>query len=248
MYTIKQMARIAGITPRTLRHYDQIGLLKPGRHQANGYRLFDGKAVLRLQQILLYRALDMPLEKIREILDRPGFKELAALENHRGELRRRIARMEKLLHTVEQTIDHLKGEHDMSDQQLFEALSEERLAEYEREAMEKYDPTLVRSSNQKWRKYSATEQRRILDEGNAIYRDLAAAMTKGATSPEVQACLARWHKHIRYFWEPGREGLLGLADLYRTDPRFRINFDRLDPGLAEFMHAAARIYVDRLGK
>src|SRR5512139_3903243 len=109
MFTVKQLSRMAGITPRTLHYYDEIGLLKPSRVGANGYRYYGDDALLRLQQILLYRELDMPLEDIKQIMGRRDFDVLNALQEHKQELGKRIVRLERLIATVDRTIDHLKG-------------------------------------------------------------------------------------------------------------------------------------------
>jgi DNA-binding transcriptional MerR regulator len=245
MFTVKQLAKIAGITPRTLHYYDQIGLLKPSQVGENGYRYYDEEALLRLQQILLYRELDMPLEQIGKILASPDFDVLRALEQHREELDRRIRRTQRLIATVDNTIKHLKGLKTMSKKQYFEGFSEEQQAEYEKEAAQMYDLETVKASNQKWKSYTAAEKQRIQDEGNAVYEDLLLAMPKGAASPEAQAGVARWRRHIEYFWTPTDEQLLGLVDLYTEDPRFKANFDRMDPGLTGFMREAVTIYVAR---
>jgi hypothetical protein len=107
-----------------------------------------------------------------------------------------------------------------------------------------YDPEIVRLSNRKWKAYSAAERQRILDEGNKIYTDMIAAMPNGAASPEVQAIVERWRKHMDYFWTPNLEQLVGLAEGYNTDPRFKANFDQMHPRLAEFMQEAVKIYVE----
>jgi DNA-binding transcriptional MerR regulator len=245
MFTVKQLSKMAGITPRTLHYYDEIGLLKPSQVGANGYRYYGEEALLRLQQILLYRELDLPLEHIKEIVEHPDFDVLSALESHRQKLRQRIMHMERLIDTVDDTISHLKGQKRMDTQQFFEGFSDEQQAEFEKEAMQIYDPEIVKASNKKWKSYSAAEKQRIGEEGNAIYRDMLLAMPKGASSPEAQACVERWRRHIEYFWNPNDEQLLGLANGYNDDPRFKANFDRIHPDLAAFMRSAVGIYVDR---
>ncbi len=247
MFTVKQLSRIAGITPRTVHYYDEIGLLKPTRVGENGYRYYGEESLLRLQQILLYRALDMPLDAIRAIMGRLDFDVLSALESHKDELRRRISRMERLVSTVDQTILFLKGKHEMSNQQMFQGFSDEQQAEYEKEAMQRWDPAIVQASNKKWKAYSAAEKQRIADEGNAIYADLVKAMPKGPSSPEAQSCVERWRQHMAYFWSPNDQQLLGLADLYNNDPRFKANFDKIDPNLAPFMREAVKVYVKNRG-
>ena len=241
MFTVKQLSKLAGITPRTLHYYDQIGLLKPAHVASNGYRYYGEESVLRLQQILFYRQLDMPLENIKAIVNRTDFDVMLSLESHKKELRKRIMQLERLVMTVEQTILHLKGKKQMSPKQLFEAFNDEQQAIYEKEAMQKYDPAIVKASNKKWKMYTAAEKQRILDEGNSIYQDMLMAIPNGASSPAAQACIKRWRQHLDYFWTPNDEQLMGLANVYNDDPRFKANFDKIHPDLAEFMRAAVKI-------
>ena len=245
MFTVKQLSRLAGVTPRTLHHYDAIGLLKPSRMGENGYRYYADEALLRLQQILFYRELGLPLEQIKQIMGRRDFDLLAALESHRAELGKRIERLQRLVQTVDSTLEHLKGEKTVSKRQLFAAFSDEQQAEYEKEIAGKYDPAIVKESQRKWKSYSAADKQRIADEGNAAYESILAAMPKGAASPEAQAGVERWRRHIEYFWVPDDQQLLGLAELYNDDPRFKANFDKLDPRLAAFMREAVKAYVEK---
>ena len=248
MFTVKQLARLAGITSRTLHYYDEIGLLKPARVGENGYRYYGEESLYRLQQILLYRQLDMPLDSIKKIMGRRDFDVLEALESHKQELGKRISQMERLITTVDDTILHLKGEKEMSQKQLFEAFSEEQQAEYEKEAMRLYDPATVKASYKKWRSYTAADKQRIGDEGNAVYQAFLAAMPTGPASPAAQAAVEAWRKHMDYFWTPKLEQLAGLADLYNNDPRFKANFDRVDPRLAAFVREAVQVYVKGKGR
>ncbi len=244
MFTVRQLSRIAGVTPRTLRYYDQIGLLKPSHLGDNGYRHYDEGAVLRLQQILLYRELGLPLEEIKTLVGHPDFDALRALEGHREELHKRIARLERLVRTVDDTILHLKGKTEMSERQFFEAFSDEQQAEYEKEAMETYDPATVKASIKKRKGYTAAEKGRIDKEGNAVYAQMLRAMPHGASSPEARAAVERWRRHIENFWTPTDQQLLGLADVYNDDPRFKANFDKIHPQLAGFIREAVRAYLD----
>lgn len=244
MLTVKQLSRTAGVTPRTLRYYDEIGLLKPSRLGDNGYRQYGDEALLRLQQILLYRELGIPLDEIKMIMASPDFDVLKALESHGSELRRRIARLERLVTTVDDTILHLKGKKEMSRKQLFESFSEEQQAEYEKEAMQMYDPATVKASVKKWKSYTVAEKQRIGEEGNAVYESMLAAMPMGPASPEAQSAVERWRRHIEYFWTPDDRQLLGLVDGYNSDPRFKANFDKIHPNLAGFIRQAVRVHVE----
>ena len=244
-YTVKQLADLAGVSIRTLHYYDQIDLLTPDRGD-NGYRYYEDEAVLKLQQILFYRELGLGLEDIRAILAAPDFDLLAALHAHRAALQARVQRLNALIDTVDATILHLSGEMTMSQQQFFSGFSEEDEQRYAQEARERWDTAEVDASYQRWNRYSAEEKARIKAEGAAIYIDLAAVMDQGPASPAVQAIVARWHQHLRYFYEPSLERLEGLGQLYVNDPAFARNIGKVHPDLPGFMQAAIAIYVARL--
>ncbi len=236
---------MAGVTPRTLHHYDDIGLLKPSRVGDNGYRYYGEESLLKLQQILFYRELDFPLDHIKKIMGRHDFDVLNALQNHKDALLKQVARMNHLLTTVDNTIQHLKGEKNMDPKGLFEGFSEEEQQKYALEAEKIYDPETVRESNRKWKGYSAGKKEAIMAEGRQVYEDMIAAMPKGISSAEVQAIVERWRKHMDYFWTPDLDQLLGLANGYNDDPRFKANFDKMHPQLAEFMREAVKVYVEK---
>ena len=242
-YTVKQLSTLAGVSVRTLHYYDEIGLLKPDAIRTNGYREYGEAAVLALQQILFYRELELSLEEIKAILTRPDFSAVTALEEHRNSLQGRRARLERLIQAVEDTLLHMKGKKNMSDKQLFQAFSEEEEKKYSEEAERMYDPEIVRASQKKWKSYTKEDKQRIGDEGNAAYAAIAAAIPLGADSPQAQAGVELWRKHMDYFWTPNLNQLVGLTELYNSDPRFKANFDKIDPRLAEFMQEAVGVYV-----
>ncbi len=136
----------------------------------------------------------------------------------------------------------------MDGKVLFEGFTEDEEKLYTEEAMQMYDPQLVRTSAKKWNAYSAAEKKRIRDEGNEVYIDILASMPKGASSPEAQACMERWRRHIEYFWIPNDEQLGGLVELYNADSRFKANFEKVDPRLSEFMRSAVKVYVQNRKK
>jgi DNA-binding transcriptional MerR regulator len=243
MLTIKQISQLAHVTPRTLRYYDQIGLLQPEKVGNNGYRYYSDESLLKLQQILFYRELDMPLEQIKEIMGQKDYDLEQALKNHKQQLGRRIKRIENLIATVDQTLKYIKGDEKMNKKVLFEAFNEEEEAKMEQEALQMYDPNTVKESYKKWNNYSKAEKQKIGDEGNAVYQGFVDAMNKGAASPEAQDCVKHWREHMNYFWVPNIDQLSGLADLYNDDPRFKKNFDKVHPELASFVREAVRIYV-----
>jgi MerR family transcriptional regulator, thiopeptide resistance regulator len=204
--------------------------------------------MLRLQQILFYRELGLPLDEIKQIMGRRDFDVVTALEEHKLELRKRMNRLEHLIATVDKTLMHLKGENDMSPKALFEGFSEEQQEEYAKQAEQMYDPETVRVSNRKWKGYSAEKKQAILEEGKQVYLDMIAAMPKGADAPEVQAIVERWRQHMDYFWTPNLDQLLGIATMYGGSPDFKANFDQMHPELAAFMGEAVKVYVEKKKK
>jgi DNA-binding transcriptional MerR regulator len=245
-YTVKQLSDLAGVSVRTLHYYDEIGLLKPSTVGENGYRYYADGEVLRLQQILFFRELDFSLQAIRTILDDPAFDVIAALHAHREALHDRVRRLHHLIQTVDSTILHLTGEVNMSKKKLFAGFSAEEEERYHQEAREQYGAEAVDASYQRWNRYTPQQKERIMAEGQAIYTDIVAQMGKGADSADVQQIVARWHQHLRYFYEPTVERLRGLGELYVEHPDFARNFRELHPDLPEFLRDAITTYCDQL--
>ncbi len=245
-YTVRQLARVAGVSARTLHYYDEIGLLRPDRNPDNGYRIYNRAALLRLQQILFLRELGLSLEEIQVILDEPGFDLLAALEQHRKALLARQERLAALVQTVDRTISYLKGNAAMDDQQLFEGFSEEKQKQYEEEAARRWGRANVSESQKRWASYSPEKKKAVFEEARQIYLDLVASMPLGPASPQAQEGVARWHRNLRNFYEPTKEILLGLGDLYNDDPEFNATFVRIHPELAPFLREAIQIYCKSL--
>jgi DNA-binding transcriptional MerR regulator len=244
-YTVKQLAEIAGVTRRTLHFYDEKGLLAPSEVGENGYRYYDEAALLRLQQVLFYREMGLELDRIKAILDDPGFDTLAALQAHRQILQDKAQRLQTLVKTVDKTIMHLIGEIDMSEKNMFAGFSDEQQKKYAEEAVERWGET-AKQSIQLWNSYSAERKQEILQEGGGIYTEIAANMDKGAASPEVRALLVRWHEHLRHFYDPSIETLGGLGNMYHDDPDFNATFTAMHPDLPAFLKEAIAIYVDEL--
>jgi DNA-binding transcriptional MerR regulator len=246
VYTVKQLSDLAGVSVRTLHYYDEIGLLEPSSVGENGYRYYADEAVFRLQQILFFRELDFSLNEIQTILDDPLFDVLAALHAHRKALKAKARRLNDLIQTVDGTILHLTGEINMSKKKLFAGFTAEEEKRYAQEAREQYGAQEVDESYRRWNSYTAAQKDAIKAEGQAIYKDLVALIEKGPDSPEVQQVIARWHQHLRFFYEPSVERRGGLGQLYVEHPDFARNFRELHPDLPEFMRDAITHYCDGL--
>ena len=242
-YTVGKLAKLAGVSVRTLRHYDSIGLLKPDSALPNGYRVYGQRSLLRLQQVLLYKELGLELSQIKEILDKPDFDAVKALLGHRQKLLSRIKRLQTIVKTVDGTIEHMKGSKPMNDKKLFGWLSQEQQEEYASEAEQRWDTKTVQESNARWKAMTKDEKQMIIDEGNKVYADFAKAIGSDVSSPEVTRLVERWRAHLEHFWKPDLDALLGLADLYNDDPRFKANISEIDPRLPGFIREAVRHYV-----
>lgn len=247
MYTVKQLATLAGVSVRTLHYYDEIGLLKPTTVRANGYRSYAEAELFRLQQILFFRELGLGLEQIGAILAAPDFDLVAALQEHRSALAQKIDRMQQLIATVDRTVMHLVGEMRIRTMsKVFEGFSDEQQQRYEEEAARRYGADTVTQSAARWKSYSPAQREQIMAEGRQIYLDLAAAMPTGVASAQTQALLARWHEHLCAFYEPSFELLAGLGYTYEHDAEFNAFFAAIDPALPSFIARAAAVYVERL--
>ena len=165
-YTIKQIADMAGVTTRTIRYYDGIDLLKPIEIRSNGYRYYDRSSLLKLQQIMFFRELDLPLEDIRSIINRPDFDMVDALKKHRLSLETQQNRLQRLIRTLDQTIDSLIGSTEISEEEYFKGFDQSK---YEEEVRARWGNTsYYTESQQKWASYSPKQQEEIKAQGSQM--------------------------------------------------------------------------------
>ena len=246
-YTVSQLAKMAGVSVRTLHHYDHIGLLKPSGRTRAGYRLYGDTDLLRLQQILFFKELDIPLADVRQILDDPGFDQVAALGQHRQSLIGRIERLERLLKTIDKTLHRLtEGDVTLTDAELYEGFTTEQIERTKREARELYDPALVAESERRVKRMNRAEWDAVKAEGEALSTGLAALIERQPGDPEVQALIARHHAWIENFYPCSAEVYRGLGQLYVEHPKFRAHYESYRPGLADFMAKAMNVYADQV--
>lgn len=246
-YTVSGLARLAGVSVRTLHHYDQIWLLKPAARTAAGYRLYGQRELLRLQQILLFREIDMPLDEVRRILDDPAFDPLEALRRHRQSLQQRIRRLTRLLNTIDRTITRLtEDDMTLTDEELYAGFTPEQRERYRREARQMYDPALVDESEKRVKKMTRAQWTAVGAEGEAVTAGLAALADRDPGDPEVQALIARHHAWIENFYPCSGEVYRGLGQGYAQHPEFRAFYEKYRPNLADFMAAAMAIYADQV--
>lgn len=244
MYMIKELADLAGVTTRTLRYYDDIGILIPAELGSNGYRYYDHDSLLRLQQILFYRELDVPLKDIHYILTRPDFQLLPALQNHQAAIQAKVNRFQELLVTIQKTISSIQGAENMAENEYFEGFDE---TQYEEEARNRWGHTpQYKESRQKWSSYSKDQQEEIKQEGGRItVRMVAEDPDARPDDPNVQNAVGDYYAYLnRYFYTCDVEFLRNLADMWVEDPRFAVNYERVREGGAAFVREAVQIYCD----
>lgn len=239
-WSIAQVARMSNVTSRTLRHYDEIGLLPPARVGANGYRYYEQEQLLRLQQILVMRELGLGLDAIKEIVHR-GRDQVEVLRMHRGWLLTERDRFARLARTVTRTIEELEGgENVTSMDHWFEGFDSAKQEELQEEARQRWGAEQVDAANAHV-KDKSTQGAEWGAHLSALVRLIDAG--RQPADAEVLDVLDGHYQWLSGYWTPNRESYTGLGDLYADDPRFRANFDRTDPRLAEFMRAAMAAYA-----
>ena len=249
-YTITELAKMSGVSTRTLRFYHEIGLLVPTEQNAAGYRTYHEEEVNKLQQILFYRELGVNLRDIKNILEAPEFDGLVALKNHRKELLERKKQLDRLLDNVTNTIYSQERRIIMKDNEKFKgfkkSLIEENEKKYGSELREKYSSKTIYESNQKLMNMSEEDYNSMEDLGNRILEQLKIAFaTKDPSSQEAQI-LADMHKRWLTFSWPTytKEAHRGIAEMYVYDERFKEYYDKVQPGGAEFLRDAILVYTE----
>jgi len=247
-FQVKDVARIAGVSVRTLHHYDAIGLLVPRNRTAAGYRVYTDADLLRLQQILIGRELGLSLEEVRRSLDDPGFDQVAALLDQRERLRERSRQAEAMIRGVDAALASLGGgqqERTIKMEDLFEGFN----PSYEEEARRRWgtlEPYV--ESKKRTSRYTADDWKALKAEQVAIYDDAYAALKAGKTPSDgaVMDIAERHRMSIeRWFYHCSYELHRGLASLYESDHRFMQSIDRHGEGLTSFLVEAIRANAAR---
>lgn len=240
-FTVGELARLTGITVRTLHHYDEIGLVVPSQRTAAGYRLYDDADVIRLQQVLLFRELGLPLDEIAFAIDQAGSRE-DLLRQHREVLVQKRARIDAMLSALDSALVSLeKGRVMQPDdvKQMFEGFDP---SQYEEEVKQRWGNTeAYKESQRRTRRYGKAEWDQIQGAWQAIYAELATLMKAGTpvTDPAVQALVDKHRAHIdRWFYPCSVEMHKGLGQMYVADARFAANLDKVAAGFAQYLSDA----------
>jgi len=248
-YTVKKLAVMSGVSVRTLHFYDEVGLLKPAFHGANGYRFYEEAQLLTLQQILFYRELGFELKQIKRILGRSDFDKVAALESHRKVLKKNLARTRQLVATIDKTIEHLKGKKKMKSQEMFVGFSPEVQAKHEQYLIDRFGEGMkegIAQSRQKVKNWTKADWERSGNAFNKICQDVVALMDRKllAESPEVQRVIRRHYEWLKQFWTPTRESYVGHSCLI-TDSELRKAYESHHAHLPDFMAEAMKVFAEK---
>lgn len=238
---INEVAKLTGITVRTLHYYDEIGLLKPSEMTESGYRLYDETALETLQQILFFRELDFPLQDIKDMMANPHFNKAEALSKHRELLLLKRNRLNALIDLVDNT---LKGEKDMSFQQFDMTAIEANRKKYAAEVKERWGETAAYAeSEEKTKRYDEGQWEALSGEGYAILHEFGEIRHSQPEDEAAQALVKKWQDYITArFYHCTKEILSCLGQMYVADERFTKNIDRFGEGTAAFMAASIAVY------
>ena len=241
-YTVGQVADLAGVTVRTLHHYDQIGLLKPSGRSDSAYRRYEDSDLERLQQILFYRELGFSLEDIATVLDEPGSEPVAHLRRQHELLLARIARLQMMVTAIEREMEVKQMGIQLTPEERFEVWGDFNPDDHAEEAEERWgDTDAYKESQRRAASYTKEDWLAIKAEAEAIHSRLIEAMRSGEPADgETAMGLAEEHRqHMsRWFYECGYDMHRGLGEMYVQDPRFKATYEAMAEGLAEYLSRA----------
>jgi DNA-binding transcriptional MerR regulator len=248
-YTVQKLGQMAGVSTRTLRYYDEIGILKPARINSSGYRIYGQTEVNQLQQILFYKELGVSLENIKEIVTAPSFDVENALREHRAKLLTKKAQLDALIANVDKTIALSEGRITMSDKEKFKGFKQKLIddneAKYGQEIRDKYGYEVVNKSNQKVKGMSERDYEEATKLANELTETLQIAFRTGDPAGASAQKAADLHRQwLCYYWDSySKEAHAGLGQMYVDDPRFTAYYDEKQPGTAVFLRDAILVYT-----
>lgn len=242
MKTIGEVAQLAGLSVRALRHYDEVGLLEPSERSDGGYRLYDDDDLARLHDVLLWRSLGFPLDEIRALLDDPRQDPMEALMLHRERLVEEVGALQGRIAALDEVIRRRLADESLRDDDLVALFDGFDPAEHEEEAQTRWGNTEAwAQSRRRTARYGAEDWKRLKAEADTLNRDLAERLSQGFApdAAEVRVLAAAHRAHIdRWFYTCTPEIHLGLGEMYVADPRFAAHYDAVAPGLAQYLRDA----------
>ena len=252
-YTVKKLSGLSGVTVRTLHFYEEIELLKPAYYGSNGYRYYEEKQLLQLQQILFFKKLGFPLKQIQKVIGRSDFDQLAALHSHRRSLSTEWEKIGVLLKTIDKTIKHLKGKKKMKEKEMFDGFNIVLVKAKEGQSYSGAEKIVVHSVKNPTKNAEEVEKRgkayydNITKTAQALFKELVCCIEKGLDPAvdEVQKIIKRHHAFAEQTHSATKEVYKAMAQLYAEHPEFRKQLDPFHSDLATFMAEAMRVFADR---
>lgn len=247
-YTITEVAKLAYISTRTLRYYDEIGLLKSIPSRQKGVRKYNKNHLVTLQAILLYREMGMPLEEIKRILHATQFQQVKSLESHRLQLKYQLSRTRQLIETVEKTMKHLVDDLPMGEMELFMGLQhpdQEDVKAELRDNLGELGEKIIDQSEHIATNLSKEELRESIDESTVAFDDFLILIERGlgAESPEAQNWVDRYVQRVRDMMpELSDQGIMKLVELETLNPKLKQRMDKMHPALAAYFLTAVTHY------
>lgn len=252
VYTVSELAKLSGVSVRTLHHYDEIDLLKPAQVGENGYRYYSREEMLRLQQILFHRELGFTLAEVRRALDAPDFDRRTALMRHRDHLIAEARRYRRLVKTLDETLAALEGETEMNEQAIYRGFPPEKQAVHEAWLLERFGPSVqteIDASKARFGDMSQSEFDAFQAEMDAVEFAIAKALADGlpANGEVAGAIVRRHHAWIGRSWRRAPDGLgyRNLAAMYSDHPEFHAHYERRAKGLTEYLVRAMNAFAER---
>lgn len=248
-WTVGKVADTFGVTVRTLHHYDEIGLLTPNERSPAGYRLYTQDDLTRLQQIVVYRRLEMPLEEIAQLLDD---EQNAAdhLRRQRATVMSRLSELRELVEAIDLALEKEMSNEKMTDAEMRQLFGDAFDESYADEAKERWgDTDAWRQSQERTAKYTKADWQQVKAEGDAVNEAFAAAMDAGepATSERAMDAAELHRASIERFYDCGYDMQRNLAEMYVGDERFTAYYDGVRPGMAQYIRDAIHANADRRG-
>lgn len=252
-YTVKQLSKLSGVTVRTLHFYEEIALLKPAYYGSNGYRYYEEKQLLQLQQILFFKELGLSLKQIQKIVGKSDFDQLAALYSHRKALNQEWDKIGLLLKTIDKTIKHLKGKKKMKDKEMFDGFNITLVKAKEGQPYSTAEKIVVQSVKDPTKTAEDVERRgkayydNLTKTAHALFAELVQCIEKGLdpAADEVQKIIKKHHTLAEQTYHATKEVYKALAQLYAEHPEFRKQLNPFHPDLATFMASAMKVFADR---
>lgn len=248
-YTVTKLAKLSGVSVRTLHWYDEMGLLKPAYYAINGYRYYEEEQLLTLQQILFFRELGFELKQIQKLLGRGDFDKVVALRSHRQVLLKNLARIRKLVKTIDTTIEHIQGSKKMKEAEIYYGFSKEKQDEYEKELIDRFGDKVkssISESHQNVKNWTKSDWDESKKEFDSICKELTKLIEKQSkvNAKEAQNVVERHYQWLKRFWQPTRESYSAHGQ-FIVESSLRDAYEPYHSQLPEFLAKAIQVYAEQ---